>query len=101
MAIYSPNSRVNEKSIHGRGFYKICEELGVAKGKNAYELEEIEYGVSEIKKCHNYWKDKVVYDTKTLDYLFLTKKRWIFSLNGLENYTIKTTTTLFKRRSSC
>ena len=91
MAVYSPNSRANEKSIHSRGFYKICEELGVAKGKNACELEEIEYGVSETKKCHNYWKDKVVYDTN-FRLPFFNKKEvdffseWIGKLYDKDNH---------------
>ncbi|RFP64350.1 hypothetical protein D0N36_14260 [Hymenobacter lapidiphilus] len=39
---------------HGKGFYALCEQLGIG---NAKKLERDIFGVQQITACHEFWKE--------------------------------------------
>ena len=42
----------------GDGFYKLCEELGIASDWRKLKRDEF-FAVQEITKCHDFWKDDI------------------------------------------
>ncbi len=57
IAIYKPqsNRKISEDftSVHGNGFYNLCEELGIGKSS---KLAKEYYGFTQIEECKKFWQ---------------------------------------------